>query len=344
MLKRALRAIFGNFWLKLSALAISVGIWFYADSRLIQEMDVEARLSIVPPDGYEVVFQDHQTTRIRVVGPRSLLSSVQSDIAENLTYRLTEQQLEDGWATLRVDRTWLQPFVPESDVIQLRFRRVSPPQVKIFVSPTVERVLPVEVRTSGKLPPGIHLVELPSCSPSQVTVRAAAVAFDAVSSVSTEELPIWDVRADVHRPLRLMDEVRVLLENGARATVRLTLSQSSVDASIRVTGEPEQERRFENVAVEFLRPPGFPYVAQIAEGEGAVSVTVRASPANLRKLRPDRVRAYVDVGSLADVQIEVGGSAYYNERVWVWLPPEAIHSAARPEPERVMLLLKNPAE
>ncbi len=48
MLKRFTQAVFANFRLKLLAIAISLGIWFYANSRLVEDVPVTASLAITP--------------------------------------------------------------------------------------------------------------------------------------------------------------------------------------------------------------------------------------------------------------------------------------------------------
>jgi hypothetical protein len=109
-------------------------------------------------------------------------------------------------------------------------------------------------------------------------------------------------------------------------------------------GEEERTQTFDNVPVRLLMPPGFPYATEFAQGEKTVSVMVRASPANLRKLRAESVKAYVDLEKLGQERIEPGGSAPYKEKVQVSLPEEVTYSMAVPRPERVTLLLKNPAK
>lgn len=344
MLKRALSAIFGNFRLKLMALIISVGIWFYADSRLAEEAPVTASVEVNPPPGYVLLFQDEQSARMQIVGPRSLVSRLR--LAQNylrLTRNLTEHDLKDGWAVLRVEPDWLLPNLPEREFIQLKFRSILPTAVRVFASPSEKRLMPVEVKPSGEPPPGFQMLQPVSVSPSEVEVTGPAVALDVLSAIATEELPLWDVRTDSHHPLTLQNQVEVVLDDGTRATATLQLKPARVVARVYVTGEQEQQRTFPDLLVVPMCPPGFPYEAQF-EGEARVSVTVTASRANLRKLKPESVKAYVDLTSLASVQIPVGGSVLYPEPVRVQLPPDVTYSTARAEPDRVTLRLNNPAE
>ncbi len=345
MFRGTFRAIFGNFWLKLLALIISVGMWFYANNSLIDQKDFDARVTVIPPDGHKIVLQKQQDVRVRVSGPRSVLDRVENDIIHNLTRTLTVQELKDGWAKLPVDRDWLRFTLPESDIVQLRFKYVTPPEVDVFVSPIrMAVVLPVKIQTSGMPAAGFRLVPEPEATPSEVTVRGPAVAVDGMKFVPTASIPVYGSRSDIYQPIALTEDVEVALDSGDRVTVHLALSQTAVDARVYVSGEQEQEQRFDNVPIALTVLPGFPYGVELLEGEVNVSVVVTASPANLKKLKPESIKADVDLTTLADEQIEVGGSAPYKERVRVWLPPDVTYRAVRCEPERVTLLLKNPAE
>ncbi len=339
------RAIFGNFWLKLLALIISVGIWLYANNSLVDVIDREARVTVIPPDGYRVVLQTEERVRVRAAGPQSVLRRVDNAIMHNLTYNLSETELEDGWATLPVDRDWLPPTVPESDVVQLRFRDVSPPEVRVFVSPIrTGAVLPVKVQTSGMPAAGFRLAPEPEASPPSVTVQGPAVAVDAVQYVTTEKIPVYGSRSDIYQPVALQNEVQVTLDDGQSVTVRLQLSQTTVDARVYVSGEQVEERRFDGIPIGFTMVPGFPYKVELVEEQDTVDVVVTAAPANLKRLQPESIRAIIDLTTLADEQIEVGASALYEERVRVWLPEDVTYRAVQCEPGHVTLRLKNPAE
>jgi len=347
MLKRVLGVFFGNIRLKLWALLISVGIWFYASSQITEETTARAALNITAPSGYAVVYESDDAARVTIAGPRSLLDRMRGDLAQNhiqLSYNMTDKEAAAGWATLRIGAEWLRPRIPEEEYVQLSLREVSPAAVRVFVSPVRERTLPVSVRTSGAPPAGFRLADTPTCSPSQVKVRGPAIAVDAMKSVETAELALYNVQGSVDKPLSLESEVQVTLDNGVTASVPVSPNPAIVTASVQIVGEEERTQTIENVPVLLLASPGFPYAAEFAQGEDTVSVVVRASPTNLRKLRPESVKAYVDLGKLGQERIEPGGSAPYKEKVQVSLPEEVTYSMTAARPDRVTLLLKNPAK
>ncbi|MHC4480485.1 MAG: CdaR family protein, partial [Planctomycetota bacterium] len=194
MLKKALRAIFGNFRLKAWALLIALGIWFYANSRLTEEELARASVDISPPPGHELLFQSQKSAQVVIAGPRALLSRVRSELNQNylrLSYNLTEQDLDEGWAALRIRPEWLQPGLLERDFVQLKFREITPEHTRVFASPIIERTLPVNIRTLGRPAPGYRLAPEAEATPSEVTVRGPAVAVAAMGFVATEEVPVY---------------------------------------------------------------------------------------------------------------------------------------------------------
>jgi len=344
--KKALKAIFHNLSLKLWAAVISVGIWVYANSQITDEDTFRAAVNIVPPPGYALLYQSDASARVTIAGPRSLMARLRRELSENhlqLTYNLAEGEVAGGWATLRIGADWLMPRLPEREYVQLRLRETSPAEVKVLTDPLEQRVLPVVVRASVQTAPGFRLAEPPSCRPVHVQVRGPARAVDGLSAIATRELVLYDVQADIQQELSLQGDVEVTLDSGERVTVPLEVSEPAVTAHIRVAGEEEQEQVFEHVPVRLLTPPQFPYVTEFAAGAREVTVTVRASPSVLRKVRADSIRAYVDLEKLAGEPVEAGGSHPYTETVHVSLPPEATAATARASPEEVTLRLKNPA-
>jgi hypothetical protein len=344
MPQRAFKVIFYNFKLKLVALVISLGIWFYAKSQITDEATFRATIKISPPSGHTVLYQSDTVARATIAAPRSLLDRLRSELSQSfqLTRNLSDEDVSKGWATLKIDSSWMKPGISEREYVQITLRDVSPQEVRVLSNPIRERVVPVVVRTSGEPATGFRLAEPPSCSPSQVKVRGAAMAVDALKSLATNNIDLYDRRESVHRPIALETEAEVALDNGEHVIVPLDVQPSTCVASILVVGEEERDQTFEGVRVMLLTPPGFRYAARLSEDK--VSVVVRASPANLRRLKPESIRAFVDLEKLSRESIEPGGTRPYKEKVEVSLPEDVTYSMAQAQPGQATLLLKNPAQ
>jgi len=345
--KSVLRLLTQDFWLKVSALVIALGIWFYANSRVTDETACDATVVITPPPGYALVHQSARLVSVTVSGPRSLLSRLdrrcmQAPIA--LTAQVNETDLTDGQVSLPVESLWPRADLEDRHRRRLKFRAAKPAQVRAVACPLDERTLPVVAHVAVQPALGYRQAAAPAVTPAQVLVRGPALALAAMQDIETEELPpLYDVSSDVQHTVRVRDSIAVTLPTGERVPVPLEVSPPGVTVVVSVAGEAMQEQRFPNVRVLAMMPPGFPYQVEFGEGDGTVTVVVQASPANLRTLDPAQIRACVDLSPLAAEVIPLDGSAPYRERVHVQLPAGFIHGKAQAEPDRVNVLLRNPS-
>jgi len=349
MLRKLINAIFGHFRLKCLAFVIALGVWFYANSRLTQEIQVLAPLKIVPPDGYALLLPAQPiTARLSVAGPSWLMERIEGGVGgRNLRLRrqLAAADLTDSRVELEVAENWLQGNMPKAEFVQVSFRGVEPEVVSAFVSPIADRELPVNVVTTGETSEGYYLVQRPVAVPDRVTVRGPAVALNELEYIETAEtVRLWGLRADVRRDLALRNKVTVTLDEDQSVEVELQLSVPTVTASIYVSGEKEQEQTFTDVPLDLRLPTGFPYKVNIVEDVRAVSVIVRAPPHELKRLKPESVTAYVNLRSLASETIEVGSSARYPEQIVGDLPDGVQAAVVGIQPPQVTLLLERPAE
>jgi hypothetical protein len=348
MLKNLSEAIFANFRIKLLALAISLGIWFYASSQLLQEAPFTASLTILPPHGYALVYQSEQNARLSIEGPRSLMDTLHAEMMGGtlpMRYQMAQSDVHEGWASLNLQASWLQLGLRQYQMVQLRALNFQPASLRVFVSPIEEKTLPVKVSLAGQPPPGLRVQGQPATAPSKVSVQGPAVALDAMSSIPTEEVPLWQLTPGVfEEPRVLRRDVQVTLDNGQRVDVPLTLTDTTVLVQMRVIGQTLAQQTYSELPLNLLLPLQFPFQARVEAGEQTISVTVIAAPDELKKLGAGNIRAYLDLTGLAGEQIAPGASGPYREPVVVRLPPGVNVSSVRTSPQRVTVLLKNPAK
>lgn len=348
MLSKIGQVLFGHFKMKALALLIALGVWFYANARVTRTIPLDADVEILPPEGYARVYQDRTTAHLRIAGPEFLISRLEEEARQNpprLRYALAESALEDGYAELAVRPEWLQFELTPQEMVQLRFPAIDPATVTVFASQIVEEMKPVEVAISGSPPRGFRVEEDPITAPRQVRVRGPAVALNAIESISTERVPVWDLRGGDHRkPLQLEAVVNVNLPEGQVVSVPVDLSESRVVARIRIVEETREERTFQDLPLRFMAPPGFPYEYQVQDGSTKFSVTVKAPPSSLTRLDASSVRPYVDLAPLAEEQVAPGETGLYREPVRVDLGTGVDYETIRVTPDRVTLLLKNPGQ
>jgi hypothetical protein len=336
------KAVFGNFSLKAVALLISLGIWFYATQQVQDEMLVRAGVEVKPPPGYASLYQNVRDVQISLSGPRALISRLRDELAQaplKLEHTARQEDLDDGWADLEVDESWLRVGLTERERVQINVAGVRPRRVRTFLSPRVERVLPVEFAGSVETAAGFTH-EPAVCVPSQVTVGGPAAVLDNMKNMPTAELSFYDIRSDQQRSAALDTQRRLTLSSGEQIMVPLTTVPATVTVYVQVSGEPEGQRVFDGVAVLWQLPPGFAYTPEFLPGEGTVSVTVTGPAGALKRLDAGDVHAFVDLTRLARDQVEPGAPA--KEPVQVYLPAGFEALSAKAVPAGVTLLLRNP--
>jgi hypothetical protein len=348
MFKRFTEAIFANFRLKLLALAISLGVWFYANSRLVEELPITATIAITPPQGTVLVYQSDRTARLRIEGPRSLMETVRDEAisgALRMKYDMKPGDAHGGWATLELRSGWLQLGLHEYEAVQLSSRNITPAAVSVFVSPVADKALPVRVALTGEPPPGLRIQGEPATAPSQVVVRGPEIALNSMDSISTEDVALWKLTPGVfEEPRVLRRSVTVTLDNGQRVDVPVEPQDSTVQVHMRVAGETLTQQTFSDLPLGLLLPLQFPFEAEVEEGERTISVTVTAGAEELKKLTAADIRPYVDLTGLATEQIAPGASGPYREPVVVHLPIGLAVDSVQATPALVTVLLKNPAK
>ncbi len=348
MFSKLFQLLFGHFRTKLLALVIALAIWFYAKGQVTRELPLEMALKVVPPPGYALVYQSRETARARLEGPEFLISRLRSETVASppgLTKRLAEDEVEGGWATLSVTPEWLQLPLPQRDLVQLKFTSIQPENVQVFVSPAQQKVLPVEPDIRGTPPPGLRLEEPVTAVPPQIEVSGPAAAVNRLESIATEPIPVWNVQAGlVSKPYDLISETEVELPNGQRVTVSLRLEQTNVTIRLNVTRESRQEKTLEGVRLAPLTRFKFPYEVMLEEPVQNIVVTVAGPGEKVGKLSPADVLAYVDLRKLPDEPIQPGAEGRYQELVRISRPPELADCEFRVTPERITIVLKNPAE
>ncbi len=339
MLRRLARAIFGNAQLKVIAIAIAIAIWAYASSRLKEETGIDVPLTVRVPEGYEIVYQSHDRIQIWLRGPHFLIKRRQDEAAQHylrMTTALKPEQLEEGVARLEVEPGWLN--VPQWQLARTSVS-VQPQFVDVHVSKVVKRLLPVEVTLSEEPHPGYE-IRSRLAIPPVVSVTGPAVVVDRLEVVRTQAVSVWDAQVDLRRPgVPLVLEQTLELSEGLEVLVSFDAEPPQVAVRVEV-GSEKEERRFEGIALQILRPPDFPYDVEIAPEQESISVLVSGLPQDIARLTAASVTAYVDLRDLQEPPD--GATARYKVEVRLLLPEHVPVSAGPPEPDMVTVVLSKP--
>ncbi len=337
-MRKHLKDIFVMHWqVKLLALTIAFAIWFYAHSRLKEEVVLrEVPVNIEVPEGYRLLYQSASSVRLHLSGPQHLMQKRQEEARENylrFTVRLSSEDIPDGLVKRDVAPEWLN--VPKPELLMMNVAAMHPDRIELFASPIVRRTLPVEATFSGRPPEGYEIVGH-NVTPSAVTVEGPSAVLERMESIKTLPIPVWDARESFgeYQPLQNEHEFD-LNDNIIVVSYEVSEPQVTVNVSINV-GYTQVE--LEDIPLKLLLPKGFPYHAEIEDPR--ITVLLSGLPAEVDNVTSADVTAYVDLSDLEDEDIASGTTAPYKQRVHIILGIDAEVVEIKPD-EEVTVRLTN---
>ncbi len=337
-MRKHLKNIFVVHWqIKLLALTIAFAIWFYADSRLKEDVVLrEVPVNIEVPDGYRLIYQSASRVWLHLSGPQHLMKKRQEEARENylrFTVRLSSADIPNGPVQRDVDPEWLN--VPEPEFLRMNVAAMHPRRIELFASPVVRRTLPVEPTFLGRPPEGYEIVSH-NVTPSRVTVEGPSAVLERMESVKTVPIPVWDARESFGEYQPLQNEHEFDL-NDESVRVSYEVSQSQVTVNVSINVEYTQVE-LEDVPLKLLQPKGFPYHAEIDESR--ITVLLSGLPTAVDNVTTADVTAYVDLSDLEDEDIAPGTTAPYKQAVQIILGIDAEVIGIKPD-EEVTVRLTN---
>ena len=351
MFKKLKKFIFGDLGLKAMALAIAAAVWFYAGNRLREQASIPVPITVKAPEGFQIVHQGAQKVGLWLSGPHSLIARLRDAAGQNelqMVTELTPEQARRGHIELAVKPEWLEVKewlgITKRELLQLGVAGMQPKHLSVYVSEVISKKLPVKVQWPGEPYPGYEMGQV-DVTPQQVTVTGPALLLQRMTAVNTSEILVWEPKSDVRLPrVPLTLEEPLKLEEGLEeVSVSFRCSPARVRVNIAIRGS-RVDRTLEGIPVWLLKSSDFPYEVEIPEEFAAVSVVVSGTQEDLKKVTPATLTAYVNLGALTTVKIEPGRSAPYPENVWIEPLPNLPGVTARAEPNRINIMLTNPAE
>jgi YbbR domain-containing protein len=275
--------------LKVSCIVISVVIWVQvaAIATVEQSTNLPLRLTGVS-EGLTIAGSNIPSqVKVRVQGSKLRL------LAHNYFNRYI------GEVRINVsDRTAGPTFsyeLDQNDVFtDLIVVGIQPPvRLRLKLDHEMRRKLPVQLMTSGDLPPNVAYLAPPEIQPDSVMVTGPERFFPASGVVTTEvvDLGRQDNSGDVTVALVLPHEHLIMASRQARATFRVARLE---------------ERTLANIPVIALVDAGQP---EVGISPPVVDVMVRGVADSVRALQGDRIMVTVPVGHLGQGVHMVAGQA-----------------------------------
>jgi len=293
---------FRHLGLKILAIALASVLWLTVAGEHVVERSLRVPLAVRNlPNTLEIVGELPATVDVRVRGSSAQLSRIDpGEVVAMLD--LTNARLGARLFHLRTDEVRAPYGI---DVAQ-----VLPPTLSLTIERSVRRTVPIVPATDGDPAPGFVVGRMVA-EPSTVEIVGPESRVREVSAATTEPLEI-DGKSE-----RVRDVVTVGVSD---SSVRLTEAVSAT-VVVEITPAPVEREiddvpvRWRNLAPGLAAPRVTPEVARI---------TIRGSRADLSRVKPDAIDAFVDLtglgpGRYTSLKVQVDPSQEFG--VWSVAPP-----------------------
>jgi hypothetical protein len=285
--------VFNNFTAKVMALAMALGLWFYAYIGSYTQYDVfEIPVHVHVGEGWSVVHGENLQAKVKLSYPRRFEDQFKRELsAEKKTYIdcTVTPALDQKPVTVSLNKELL---VTSRD-FSLKIESFKPSELQIELIRETARMVPVLPKTSAS-PPG-YSVEYVFPLPATVMIRGREdIIAQLAKGIETEKMDIssppppnkdeWDLQ---QVPARIPSSVTI----GDKSYPIACTDQ--VQCHIHLT-RVSVERSFTGVPIELLVPPGYPYVATHYR-ESTTDVQVTGPKSAVDALTKENIILYVDV-------------------------------------------------
>jgi hypothetical protein len=266
---------FRNFWLKAVAVGIATLLWIAVGGEKIVERSMQAPLELLNlPAALELVGDTPKTLEVRVRGTSTLVG------------RLAPGDVKAVLDVLSA-RPGRNHFNISPDLVSSPFgvevTKVGPATVTLMFERLATRLVPVKADVGGEPAPGYEVRRV-TVEPSSVEVLGPESALQSVSEAVTEPIELRASAAQVR------ETVGIAILNSA---ARLRTPQKAV-----VTVDIQPVRTERVITGVPVRMPKLKAGLRAQASPPTVSVTVRGDDAELRRMGPGSIEAYVDVADL----------------------------------------------
>jgi YbbR domain-containing protein len=215
------RAVLHNLGLKLTALALAVGLWLAVTRDPVAEvaLDIPVEVRNIPAD-LEISSEIVPKAQIRLRGPERVIHQLQSsDVYADIEF----SGVRPGERTF--DLTAQQIHQPAG----LEIVQIVPSQFHLTFDVRLTRAVPVQPRVIGSFAPGYHIGQIVT-DPATVTITGPKGRVEAVESATTDPIDVSGAmnRVTFVRHAYVSDPlVQVTHASPARITVIMEQAPSS---------------------------------------------------------------------------------------------------------------------
>lgn len=212
-------AVTENLELKLIAFLIAVLLVFLVTFQEESERFIDVEIVWQPPDSTSALIMTSNppdTVRVRLRGPTPTVNSLKQGVIPPVNVDLSG--MKEG--------TSVYHFVENNFILPPRcqFLSVTPASAQIRMERIVSRLLPIHVRTFGRLKYGTEMSERPQTNPVKLAAMGAASAMRGLDLLETEDVEIEGLGVGEHVfivPAVQVEGIRI--RNGDEIKVTITV-------------------------------------------------------------------------------------------------------------------------
>lgn len=286
-----------NWGMKLVALILAIGLWYYA----VGEEGIEVTRTVpveikVDNEKLSVVGKPTRLVLATLQAPRALLANLASEElkAEHVIRRVQGP----GDYSFR-----LEPREIRLPSEQIRVVRIEPEVIQVKVDEIIVQKLELEPVFLGEVAFGYRLdAENIQLDPRAVLIEGPKSQVEKLGKIKTQPIDVVGRVRSFRKTVRLAEEPGIKL-----------LSESLVDVYVPIE-ELIGERKFEKIPVKILGAADA--FSRVSVEPAEVRLVLRGSPKDLDEVDPASLLAYVEISSLAEGTQEVP--------LQILLPPDTL--------------------
>lgn len=188
------RIFLENWGLKLLSLAFAMLLWMFVVGEKRSEMSLAIPLELTGvPDNVVILSRLPETVRVRLNGPRTLLSDIN---AQQLSVALSLQGIQPGTTTFENLASKIK--LPK----RIDVTYISPSSITLNVDAKVRRRVKVRPRTRGDPAQGFEVIDV-RADPTAVELEGPEKVLDDLAEVPTVVVDVSGLDGSVVRPVEL---------------------------------------------------------------------------------------------------------------------------------------------
>jgi YbbR domain-containing protein len=208
--------IFNNLSLKVSAILLSVLLWFFVASRGQSEIALEAPLEFRGiPEELGIISSNVKTVMLTVRGQERFMKTLN---ASNIRVFIDLSKAREGEGIYHVNKEDVRlPFA-------ISVTNVEPASIKVKLEERVSRSVPVRVSIIGTPEKGAAVSA--SVEPETVVIRGLKSEIKQIRYLVTEDFDITDIKGTVTKSLELDTSGMNIIPEISKVTVKFTYREN----------------------------------------------------------------------------------------------------------------------